>query len=64
LAITSDQAILSFLADNGVAEPKKLKVAILFAESMATEFRIALREWEATLDFLYARQRETDVGLN
>jgi hypothetical protein len=52
MSTSSDRAILSFLADNNVPEPKKLKAATLFAESMVHELTVSLREWEATVDAL------------
>jgi hypothetical protein len=61
---SSNEVILSFLADNSVPGPKKLKAATLFAESMVRELNVSLRQWEATVDALRKLKRQGITASN
>ncbi len=50
-----DREILRFLQENGVAEPERLQVAVVFAQSMVLEMKATLAQWEAALSTLTTR---------
>jgi hypothetical protein len=47
-----DEEIRAFLADQQIAEVKKLDVSLIYAESMVRELGLIVTQWQATLDGL------------
>jgi hypothetical protein len=45
----SDQAVVDFMTDCGGSAPHKLQVALTLAESMVSELKLSLDEWELTV---------------
>ena len=55
---TPDEEIRAFLADEQIAEVKKLDMSLIYAASMLRELGLIVTEWQVTIDGL--RQAEQD----
>ena len=61
---TSDEAVLSFLTDNDVTQPQRLKVALVMAESMVRELEQVLGEWKETVERLRSVKTGSAAAVN